>query len=149
MRDSASSISFAPLDAVYEPLPHTSLSAKNVQAFEWRIRELDGITVTRTPYVAAERTRVRPAHNTSRRSSACSTSPTAWGTTSIPRGTSSFRRAFCFLHYALYRLVLQARVGNTYLLHHLPSAYLHPKPTSIHLHLHPHLHLHLHLRTLH
>ena len=34
VRDSAGSISFAPVDAAYEPLPHTRLSAKNVQSLK-------------------------------------------------------------------------------------------------------------------
>jgi len=34
LRDSAGAISFAPVDTAYEPLPHTRLSAKNVQALK-------------------------------------------------------------------------------------------------------------------
>ena len=34
LRDAAGAISFAPVDTAYEPLPHTRLSAKNVQALK-------------------------------------------------------------------------------------------------------------------
>eukprot|EP00966_Prymnesium_polylepis_P218773 5062847-Prymnesium_polylepis.1 len=34
LQQAAGAINFAPVDAVYEPLPNTSLSAKNVQALK-------------------------------------------------------------------------------------------------------------------